>query len=578
MSDSIKKRGQRFLRNVFRVTSRASEDSKEHIKDNLIGRVSHIHSIRLLILEWGLLVAALILLAITQSMWFIESYAEDVFASGGNYTEATLGEVNSLNPLFATTNSERILSKLLFATISATDYSGHPGIGLAESILPSENGKVWTMHLREGLKWSDGHPITNEDVIFTLDLIKSPAVNSVYDSSISNVEITENDNGDIVFSLPTIYADFVSALNIPVVPKHELEDSDPRNLIEDTFSNAPITSGAFSFNALQSVPSSNEKVYYLSANPYYYKGEPLLSSFAVHTYSDKESIIGALNSGTVTATAELSGADSSKITAGQYQQKDSSISSGAYIFFNTSSSSLKKSEFRAAIRQGIDIEKIREAAPDTTDLDYPLLASQIELTAYPEIPGKDVESAKTKISELSGDDSVGLEIATVNSRYLPEVADALKAELESLGVQAHVSIYEENQDFINNIISKRSYDILLYEIELGADPDLLPYYHSSQTSGAGLNLSNYRNALVDDLLLGARDTLDEALRAKKYEAFLEYWVNDVPAIGIYQPSLTYYYNRNVRTFSNNVRLVTPLDRFTDITSWATVKETKNKTP
>ena len=250
MSDSIKKRGQRFLRNVFRVTSRASEDSKEHIKDNLIGRVSHIHSIRLLILEWGLLVAALILLAITQSMWFIESYAEDVFASGGNYTEATLGEVNSLNPLFATTNSERILSKLLFATISAIDYSGHPGIGLAESILPSENGKVWTMHLREGLKWSDGHPITNEDVIFTLDLIKSPAVNSVYDSSISNVEITENDNGDIVFSLPTIYADFVSALNIPVVPKHELEDSDPRNLIEDTFSNAPITSGAFSFNAL----------------------------------------------------------------------------------------------------------------------------------------------------------------------------------------------------------------------------------------------------------------------------------------------------------------------------------------
>lgn len=578
MSDSIKKRGQKFLRNVFRVTSRASEDSKEHIKDNLIGRVSHIHSIRLLILEWGLLVAALILLAITQYMWFIESYAEDMFASGGNYTEATLGEVNSLNPLFATTNSERTLSKLLFATISTIDYSGHPGIGLAESILPSENGKVWTMHLREGLKWSDGHPITNEDVIFTLDLIKSPTVSSVYDTSISNVEITENDNGDIVFSLPTIYADFVSALNIPVVPKHELEDSDPRNLIEDTFSNAPITSGAFSFNALQSVPSSNEKVYYLSANPYYYKGEPLLSSFAVHTYSDKESIIGALNSGTVTATAELSGADSSRITAGQYQQKDSSISSGAYIFFNTSSSFLKKSEFRAAIRQGIDIEKIREAAPDTIDLDYPLLASQIELAAYPEIPGRDVESAKTKISELSGDDSVSLEIATVNSRYLPEVADALKAELESLGIQAHVSAYEENQDFINNIISKRSYDILLYEIELGADPDLLPYYHSSQTSGAGLNLSNYRNALVDDLLLGARDTLDEALRAKKYEAFLEYWVNDVPAIGIYQPSLTYYYNRNVRTFSNNVRLVTPLDRFTDITSWATVKETKNKTP
>ena len=67
-------------------------------------------------------------------------------------------------------------------------------------------------------------------------------------------------------------------------------------------------------------------------------------------------------------------------------------------------------------------------------------------------------------------------------------------------------------------------------------------------------------------------------RNKKYETFLQYWVNDVPAIGLYQSNLTYVYNRNVRTFSDNIRLVTALDRFTDITDWAAVKETKNKTP
>ena len=211
MSDSVKKRGQKFLRKFFRVTSQASEDSKEHIKENLIGRISHVENIRLLVLEWGLLV-------ITQSVWFRESYVEEVFAGGGNYTEATIGDVASLNPLFATTNSERVLSKLMFATISEIDYSGHPGMGLAASILPSEDGRVWTMKLRDGLKWSDGRPITNEDVLFTLELIKSPAVNSVYDSSLTNIKITEGDNGEIIFSLPSIYADFVSALNIPVVP------------------------------------------------------------------------------------------------------------------------------------------------------------------------------------------------------------------------------------------------------------------------------------------------------------------------------------------------------------------------
>jgi len=171
-----------------------------------------------------------------------------------------------------------------------------------------------------------------------------------------------------------------------------------------------------------------------------------------------------------------------------------------------------------------------------------------------------------------------LNIATVNTGYLPAVANEFNDELKALGFDSSVMAYEENQDFITNVISSRGYDILIYDIELGSDPDLLPYYHSSQTTGGGLNLSNYRNALVDDLLLGARDTLDGALRVKKYESFLEYWVSDVPAIGLYQPNLTYYYNKNAKTFGDDVKVVTSLDRFSDVTDWAITKTTKNKTP
>ena len=135
--------------------------------------------------------------------------------------------------------------------------------------------------------------------------------------------------------------------------------------------------------------------------------------------------------------------------------------------------------------------------------------------------------------------------------------------------------YEESQQ---DFVTRRAYDILVFEIGLGADPDLMPYYHSLHTGSAGLNLANYSSALVDDLLLGARDTLDETLRAKKYETFLNYWVNDVPAIGLYQSNLTYFYNRNARTFGDDMRLVTTLDRFTDVNNWAVNKEAKSKTP
>ena len=561
MADSLKKRGQKLIRKFSIATTRASRRSSERIQTNLVERVSHIRNVRLLIFEWVLLVVALIMLALAQAFWFGDSYAENVYTTGGTYTEATVGEVNSMNPLFATTNSEKVLSKLMFATIATVDYSGHPGNQLAKSITASENGRRWTVELRENLKWSDGEPITTDDVIFTAELIKNPMVNTIYGANLANVKVSVDENGAVIFDLPSTYADFMSALNFPVVPKHVLDRADPKALIEDAFSNTPVTSGAFTYNATQSITSNGEKIYYLSANPNYYLGRPMVNSFAVHTYTNKDSVVEAVNAGTVTATAELSGADANRIVTNQFIQRNSSLSSGAYIFFNTAHNAVSSTETRQSIRQGINLEKIRELAPEVAALDYPLTNSQIEIINYPVVPGYDPSAAKEKIAKLNENGPVHLDVATVNSGYLPSVTNAIADDLRDLGFDVNVSVYEENQEFINNVVSKRSYDILVYEIELGADPDLLPYYHSSQATGAGLNLSSYKNVLVDDLLLGARDTIDNGLRAKKYESFLQYWVNDVPAIGLYQPNLTYYYNKNVRTYSNNVRLMTAIDRF-----------------
>ena len=578
MKNDVRKRGQKFIRRFSRASVKASEESKEHIKENFVGRLSHINNIRLLIVEWSLLIVALIMLAVTQAFWFGGSYAEEAFSNGGTYTEATLGEVKSMNPLFAMTDSEKVLSKLMFATLSTVDYSGHAGIGLASSIRPNEDGSVWTVKLREGLQWSDGEPITNEDVIFTAELLKNPAVNSVFDSNLANVKVSENDKGQIVFELPSTYADFITALNFPIVPSHVLKDVDPQTLIENNFSNTPVTSGPFSFNAVQTTSQADEKVYYLTSNPHYYKGKTSLDSFAVHTYNSKDGIIGAINSGSVTATAELTGAEAEQITSKQFNEKDSSLNSGAFIFFNTKRPGLKEASVRTAIRQGMNMEKIRASVPNATKLDYPLLDTQIKLSTYPEVPAYNVAEASSKLNEAFPEGKPKLNLVTVNSGFLPKVADTVKTELEELGFEVDMTSFDETQDFINNIISKRGYDILIYEIELGTDPDLLPYYHSSQANSAGLNLSNYRNVMVDDLLLGARDMLDLELRAKKYESFLEYWVSEAPAIGVYQTDMSYYYNKNVRPFGDSLKLVTAIDRFNDINDWAVTKETKNKTP
>ncbi len=576
MKPTTKKRGQKLAERWEEFSERAREESKEHIQENLIDRLPNAKRVRLLILEWCLLVVVIISLALTQAFWYRQSYSVQAYVDGGTYIEATTGRVNSLNPLFATTDSEKVLSKLMFATLSTIDYSGHVGLGLAASIVPDETGKVWTVTLKEGLKWSDGEPITLEDVLFTVNLTKDATVNTSYSSNFSGVTV-ERRGDSLLFALPSAYADFDSTLNIPILPSHILADVSPSQLLEHNFSSNPVTSGAFTFNAMQNVSSEGERIVYLAANPYYYKSKPMLNSFAIHTYSSLEDIATAVSTGEVTATAELSAEYRSQLPEDTIYEKQTSLASGVFAFLNTTSPLLNNVTTRQAIQKGVDMSEIRSVLGYEYPLDYPLLTTEINMDEYPAIPAYNLDEAKNMLAETGAAGQV-LRLATINTGYFPALAEQWKIQLERLGFKVDLSVYNPGQDFIVNIIRPRNYDILLYEVEFGADLDLFAYYHSSQATTTGLNLSNYANALVDDLILSSRETMSVSGRAAKYETFLRRWVSDVPAIGIYQVSLVYYFNKNVRAFSEDDRLVYATDRFVDVEFWAVNRAMKNRTP
>lgn len=576
MKPKIKKRGQKIVKRIERFSDRAKKGGEKHIREKLIARLPNARQVRVFILEWGLLVIAIISLAITQAFWYSSSYSAEAYVAGGTYIEGTTGDVKSLNPLFATTNSEKVLSKLMFATLTTVDYSGHIGMGLAASVRPDETGTNWTLTLRDDLSWSDGTPISLADVLFTVELIQDTSLNTIYSSNLSGVSVEQVDQ-TIVFHLPSTYADFATALNFPLLPSHILSSVAHSQLLEHSFSVNPVTSGAFQFNATQNLATDGERIVYLSSNPQYFRGQPLLDTFAVHTYPETSDLVTALALGEITATAELSAQDVSALPTGQLNQRQAAISNGVFAFLNTASPKLSSVSVRQAIRQGINMENVRSALDGEAPLNYPILSSEIELSDYPALPSYNPEAAKATLS-AAGLAEQTISLVTINSGYFPELASSIAQELESLGLTVEVSIYDPGQDFLINIIRPRSYDILLYEVELGADPDLFAYYYSSQASTSGLNLSNYRNSLADDLILGARSTLDQSLRIAKYESFLREWVDDIPAIGIYQANLNYFYANNVRTFSEDNRLVYATDRFADVESWAVVRGVRNRTP
>ena len=578
MKASTKRRGKKLFKKWNKKSHEVSIKSTEHIKENLVEKLPNARNVRLLILEWSLLALALIFLACAQAFWYQNSSSVATFGNGGTYAEGTLGKVNSLNPLFANNNSEEAISKLLFATLTTTDYTGHTGSGLAQSITRNENAKVWTMKLRDNLKWSDGQPITNEDVLFTVGLIQNSAVNTPYKSNLSGVKVSE-DNGMIVFNLPSAYLDFDSALEIPILPKHSLQGIEPAKLSEAAFNNDPITSGPFTYNASQSnTTTGNSKVVFMSANDLYYQGRPMLDTFAIHAYENLDDIKLALKEGGISATAELSSHDSEEIVSGTIQEKQTTLNSGVYAFLNTTSLQLNNKTVRQALRQGIDMSDLRELLHGETALDYPLLKSQVDLQNWPELPAYNREEAKKTLQASGLNTEIPLQIATVKTGYLPELAKRMATQLEQLGFKTDVTVYEPDQNFISMVLRQRNYDILIYEIELGSEPDLFAYYHSSQATSSGLNLSNYKNTIVDNALLAMRSSTDEQIRATRYEALIKNWLSDVPAIGIYQPNLSYYLNKNVRSFSEDSRLVDVLDRFNDVRFWAANQTTKHRTP
>ncbi|MBI3738046.1 MAG: peptide ABC transporter substrate-binding protein, partial [Chloroflexi bacterium] len=97
-----------------------------------------------------------------------------VAAPGGVYTEGLIGSFGRLNPLLDWNNpADRDVDRLIFSGLIKFDSHGLPQPDLAESWGTSADGTIYNFTLRSNAVWHDGTPVTSDDVIFTIDLIKT---------------------------------------------------------------------------------------------------------------------------------------------------------------------------------------------------------------------------------------------------------------------------------------------------------------------------------------------------------------------------------------------------------------------
>ena len=571
---------------------RAETKTTRHTHKFVLSKINSLRSARRHIITWLAIVGVIMTAVILQTLWYQQSYRQPTWAAGGTYAEGVLGPIDTLNPLFATSDAELSADKLLYSSLYDYDQTSHLRDDLATSMKVSKDERTYTITLRNDAKWSDGAKVTARDVVYTIGLMKSPDVRSVMYGNWTDVQAKAIGDYTVEFTVPQRYAAFRHALTFSVLPKHILEDIPLANLRQNTFSVSPVGSGPFSLRLLQLAPDGKHRIANFVANDEYYRGKPLLSRFAIHSYQAQNDITQALKTGEINAGSDVDSA--SKSIPKSYIRQFVPIHSGVYALFNTSTGILKDAAIRRALQVGTDTKAIRSAVGyPVPKLDLPFVQGQLAGQKIPIAPAyskvqatKLLDKAGWKFSQSEGHrvkkaQPLTLSIVTVKNTDYEKVVNELASQWRQLGVDVKINAQDPNnptQDFVQNVLQPRSYDVLVYKLLIGADPDVYAYWHSSQATRLGYNFSNYKSDISDDALTSARSRNVPALRNEKYKDFARQWLQDAPAIGLYQSVLQYVYSPSVHPVIPKAGIPSESDRYVNILYWSAVQDQVYKTP
>lgn len=580
-----------YKRLALRV-KHAEGATQRHASRFILRRIENVRLVMTEIMIWLAAIALLIAGLGIQYSWNSQGSKKDGAKSGGVYVEGVIGNISTLNPLLAASEPEQAVSRLLFSSLYNYDVTGALHTDLAESMTVKDD-KVYTIKLRNAV-WHDGKKLTAEDVVYTINLIKNPQVRSPLRVNWLDISARAIDDSTVEFMLPAVYAGFSHALTFPVIPKHILQSVSPSSMREADFSSNPVGSGPFAVKRVQTSEStSSTDVVRMEPNTKYYGAVSTLSRLELRAYGNESLLVKAVNSGEVSAASGLSLSAADNIKSKQYSTKHWLLNKGVYLLMNNRSQTLQDARVRQALRYATDTSSIRATVGDNVArLDTPILQSQIA-QKLPAAPDYNLDKAKALLKEAGwtynqgqwkGKDGRPLAVAVTTSSGRDEykkIVDALKQQWSKLGVDVQLREIDTSStttSFVQSVLQPRDYDALLYELELGTDPDVFAYWHSSQASASGYNFANYSNRTVDNDLVGGRSRTNSALRAAKYIQFVNQWLNDAPAIGLYQSVGSYVLNNGASIVEPRGSLNTMNDRYADVTTWSTGKASVYKTP
>lgn len=580
----IRLRFRRRLRKGQRQVGDLGSQAEQHIERHLFKRFDKLKPVRRFLLGWLGLLALLVAGLIIQNLSLSGYYQTLRPVPGGIYTEGVLGRFTNANPIYATSDADTTVSRLIFAGLLTYDQHGKLVGDLAESYSVDTRGTTYTVRLKPHLAWQDGQPLTSADVVFTYQMIQNPDAESPLQNGWRDVVVTAPDSRTVVFKLPEALAPFPYNLTNGIIPKHLLADVPPSDLRSADFNTVhPVGAGPFAWQAVQVTgngdPQNAGEQIALTPFDRYSGGTPKLQKFVVQVFAVEPELEKAFVSGRLTAAEGLGQVPAAVKNDRSVVRHDLLLRAANMVFFKTSAGVLADKQVRQALVRAADVPRI------IAGLGYPTIAIREPL--LPGQPGYDpalvqdgfnADAAKKLLAAdgwLPGKDGIrykanqplGFTLSAADTPEYRAVTRELQRDWRSAGVDVRVQL-QSGSDF-QSTLAYHSYDAVLYGISIGTDPDVFVYWDSSQAdvrSPSRLNLSEWKNPTADAALEAGRTRLDPVLRTIKYKPFVQAWQEDAPALGLYQPRLLYLTHGPVAGLSDQ-GLTTATDRLDNAANW-----------
>lgn len=515
---------------------------------------------------------------------------------GGSYTEAVIGSIQRLNPVLDTYHAaDRDIDRLIYSRLVTFDDRGLPQPDLAESWGVSADGTVYNITLKADVKWHDGQPLTSDDVLFTIEMMRAGegVVPDDLRSFWNDVEVVIFDEQNFQFRLPEPFAPFLDYLAFGILPRHLLGSLTFVEMVDAPFNLQPVGSGPYRFNGLYVEDSAILGVE-LVANEDYYDQPPFIEKMIFRYYADGSAALQAYREGEVQGIGgipvEVLPEALKETTLSIYSSR---LPEMTLVLFNLQDDSvpfLQESVVRRALLMGINrqymIDKVFQGQGILAD--GPIFpgtwAYNESQERVPYDPAWAIDLLRAEDYNLTGvegtvrvKDDVSMEFSMIYPDTLQHkaMAEQIQSDWAAMGVKVNLEAVPYDQLVLDRL-TNRTFQAALVDLNLARtpDPDPYPFWDSVQATG-GQNYSQWDDRMASEYLENARVTIDIAERARLYRNFQVLFARELPALPLFYPVFNYGVNEEIQGVRMGPLFDTS-DRFLTIQDWYLVSERNSK--